>query len=501
MTSYEYLMTYCEEISAKEFYRGIFPEGELEEKGVYETGKYTGIAVSVNDQSKKVKRYSITDDLEAIDELCSSDDFSLMSPISYAGKSRKSENARFLYAMAIDLDGLKEEQYEGEPIGIATLFYQFDGHGPSNYLPKPTYIVASGTGLHLYYVFEKPIPLFRNIVEQLEVLKRRLTWQLWTQGVSDLQNSVQYESLFQGFRVPGTVTKDGKRAKAFVVDSGEKVTVDYLNAFVPEEYRVQSLVYKSKLTLKKAEQKYPEWFEKRIVKGEKRGRWTCKRDLYDWWKRKLESGAEDGHRYWCIQVLSVYAVKCGIPREELEKDAFGYIDLLHERGKRKDNPFTSNDVLKALESYNDSYVTYPIDTISDRTGIRIEKNKRNGRKQAVHLERARAVQNIDYPDGEWREGNGRKPQKETVREWREKHPEGKKADCIRETGLDKKTVYRWWNEVEELLQKQRSRQLPRVDYMVNTPDETPVFVETEQNNGKFTKKAKEYAVKMTRKRV
>ena len=30
----------------------------------------------------------------------------LWSPISYAGKSRKSEFARFLYAMAIDLDGV-----------------------------------------------------------------------------------------------------------------------------------------------------------------------------------------------------------------------------------------------------------------------------------------------------------------------------------------------------------------------------------------------------------
>ena len=252
MTSYEYLEQFCEEISAREFYRDIFPEGELEKKGVYEEGKYTGIAVSVNDQTKKVKRYSLTDDLEVLDELCCSDDFCLMSPISYAGKSRKSENARFLYAMAIDLDGLKDEQYEGEPIGIATLFYQFDGHGPSNYLPKPTYIVASGTGLHLYYVFEEPIPLFRNIVEQLEVLKRRLTWQLWTQGVSKLQNSVQYESLFQGFRVVGTVTKDGKRARAFVVDQGEKVNIEYLNDFVPQEYKVQSLTYKSKLTLKKA---------------------------------------------------------------------------------------------------------------------------------------------------------------------------------------------------------------------------------------------------------
>ena len=33
-----------------------------------------------------------------------------------------------------------------------------------------------------------------------------------------------------------------------------------------------------------------------------------------------------------------------------------------------------------------------------------------------------------------------------VQKWKSEHPEGKKADCIRDTGLDKKTIYKWWNE-------------------------------------------------------
>ena len=33
-----------------------------------------------------------------------------MSPISYAGKQRKSGNARFIYAIAIDLDGINSEK-------------------------------------------------------------------------------------------------------------------------------------------------------------------------------------------------------------------------------------------------------------------------------------------------------------------------------------------------------------------------------------------------------
>ena len=118
-----------------------------------------------------------------------------------------------------------------------------------------------------------------------------------------------------------------------------------------------------------------------------------------------------------------------------------------------DNHFTEYDIMCALKTYylaDEKAYRRRTEFISKKTGIPLTPNKRNGRKQAEHLERARAVQKIDYPNGEWREGNGRKPQRETVLEWRESHPDGKKADCIRDTGLSKPTVYRWWKEGEAL---------------------------------------------------
>ncbi|MFR7613265.1 hypothetical protein [Eubacterium ventriosum] len=54
-----------------------------------------------------------------------------------------------------------------------------------------------------------------------------------------------------------------------------------------------------------------------------------------------------------------------------------------------------------------------------------------------------STRDILYPDGEWRYVPPTAEQ--TVREWQESHPAGKKADCIRETGLSKPTVYKWWN--------------------------------------------------------
>ena len=95
-------------------------------------------------------------------------------------------------------------------------------------------------------------------------------------------------------------------------------------------------------------------------------------------------------------------------------------------------------------------------------------NKRNFQKQADHLEIARAIRDIkakqqgkkDWREGKAvsythldvykrQEGKGRPKDSGTaqarVYEWRQQHPEGRKADCHRETGLDPKTVRKWWD--------------------------------------------------------
>lgn len=429
----DYLSKHFEEIAPKEFYRNIFLKGELQEQGVYGDKKYNAIAVELAD---KIKRYTLTDDLKVLDDLFRSENFIIISPISYVGKSRTSDNARMMYALAIDLDGINKE------INMIDLFHQME---KVEHLPKPTYTVISGSGLHLYYVFEKPIPLFKNIVEQLTRLKNDLTRKIWNGWVTDLNEKVQYQSIFQGFRLVGGVTKSGSRTKAFV--TGEKVTVEYLNQFVfDEKNQVKEFEYKSNLTLEEAKKKYPEWYDKRIVQHKARGTWTCKRDLYDWWLRRLYE-IKEGHRYYGVMCLAIYAKKCGIPEEELEADAFGMVDRLDLLTSNEDNHFTREDVLAALELYNDNYITFPIDTISKLTEIRIEKNKRNGLKQKQHLYLARRrkedMKAIELP---MKAPEGRPTAQAKVSKWQQEHPNGRKADCIRDTGLSKKTVYKWWNE-------------------------------------------------------
>ena len=58
---------------------------------------------------------------------------------------------------------------------------------------------------------------------------------------------------------------------------------------------------------------------------------------------------------------------------------------------------------------------------------------------------------------DWRNKDGRPAGSGTaqskVLEWRTANPAGTKYRCIKDTGLDKKTVYKWWDTSAELPQK------------------------------------------------
>lgn len=459
----EWLENYFDEVKPKEFYRTIFPEGELDTEGSFTKGKYIGIAVSVTKELKengkpKVKRFTVTDDLEVIDQLGKTDDFCLMSPLSYVGKERTAENARFLYAFAVDLDRIKEK--DGEPIGLYALWIKHIEEGDR--IPRPTFIVSSGTGLHLYYVLTEAVALFRDTSKDLQNLKRDLTTLIWHDTIVKIDSvkDIQQEGIYQGFRIPGTITKNGERARAF--RTGDKIQIEELVRYtkglrgIREDYERKQFVKKKDLTLTKCKELYPDWYERRIERKEPRGAWHVSRNVYDWWKRQIIEGAVSGHRYYCIMMLAMYARKCSmydekhnpnpVTKEELERDAFSLLDLMESRTISEDNHFTTDDILKALEAFDEKWITYPRNSIEYKSGIRIKVNKRNGRKQSDHIKLMNLIRDEINHNTDWRNKDGRPTKKNIVEEWRYNHPEGRKADCIRDTGLTKPTVYKYWEK-------------------------------------------------------
>ena len=435
----EWLGQFFEEVKPKEFYRAVFPEGSFERKGHFEDGKANGIITIV--ENDKAKNRIVFDDLSVIDEVKGAE-FAIMSPVGYSGRNRTAKNARWLYGIAVDLDGVEMEQ-------LRDVFHQMK----HDFLPQCTYCVNSGHGLHLYYLFEKPVPLYRHLQDQLREFKYELIRKIWNRYTSTYteREQVQYQGIFQGFRMVGTQSKLGNRYPVTAFETGERVTVEYLNGFLMDDSKaVTDFKYMSDLSLAEAKKKYPEWYEKRVVRGEKKGRWHIKRDLYDWWLRKIQSGEVSvGHRYWCLSVLASYGIKCDIPEDEVLTDALELLPLFDNISDDEHNRFTQRDVLDAMNMYQENYVTYSRAEVERVSGISVPPNKRNGLKQNQHLYLARRrkedMKAIDLPM-KAPEGRpkGSSQQKKLVEEWQKSHPDGKKSDCIRDTGLSKPTVYRWW---------------------------------------------------------
>lgn len=442
-----------EKVDLYDFYNLVFKrDGDLpfQEKRIdngldYSKGQYNSILVNIDGDNSK--SWIVTKDLDILDNFIDND-FVITSPITFVGRNRNANNSRYIYGLAFDIDGVFIHN-------LRDILHQMN----HNYIPKANIIVNSGNGVHLYYLFEKPIALYPNVKKLLQNLKYGLTRRLWNMYTSSIKDE-QFQGIFQGFRVPDTKTKIGTSVTAYEFKDAEYVNIEYLNSFISsgndlkltsdQVEIIQNAEYtKNKVSLSRAKELYPDWYERRIVKGEKRAKWNIKRDLYEWWLSKIqyEDLVKEGHRYFCIMTLAMYAVKCNVPYEELERDAYNLLEPMESISSSDDNHFTEEDIKDALRAYKDNYATFPRKDIEKITGIRIDPNKRNYQKQADHLEEARMIRDLRQKRNgtKWTDNNGRKSKDQIVAKWRYNNPQGKKVECIRETGLSKPTVYKHWN--------------------------------------------------------
>lgn len=436
----EVLDTYCESVTPREFYRDLWPEGTFEREGCPEDQKPNGLALEVKGKGRGTHTI-LTDGLEQLEDLLEKD-FVITSPVSYFGHRRTGENARYVYALTFDLDGVEMQQ-------LRDVLHQMR----NDILPKATYIVNSGHGLHLYYFLDVPRAMLPHIQACLKELKYALTRQIWNRYTST-RKDVEVQGILQGFRMVGSPSKLGREFPVRAFRYGDRVNLDYLLEFVPELSGEREKIFgalESKVSLDEAKKKYPEWYQRRVVEGKPRGRWTVKRDLYDWWLRRLRNEVKVGHRFYAIMTLAIYAVKCGISEEELREDAYSLLDDYDSMSETDDNRFTQDDIETALTAFLDSYATFPRDDIAKYSGLKMTPNKRNGRKQAEHLRRARAVQVVDYPDGEWRNKDGRPSgsgtKEQQVLDLQREHPEASISELARISGISRPTLYKWLSHI------------------------------------------------------
>lgn len=428
--------------SSSAFYRDVFPVGSFEnEMGKMDdyphTGKGNGFLIYENELGEKHHRF-IFDDLSEIQNYldCS---YCTVAPVSFFGVTNTTVNAREAFGIAIDLDNVGTEQLE-------LLFHFWIYH---QRIPNPTYTVISGNGLHLYYLFEQPLKLYDNVKKQLKQLKHGLTEKIWNGDTSMLKKK-QYQPIIQGYRVVGGKSKKGYEILAF--RTGEKTTVAKLNEFVEPEFQVQEICYRSYtgLTLEQAKEKYPQWYEDRIIHHREKKPWTCKKDLYDWWLRQSEK-AEFHHRYFFVMSLCIYALKCGVDYKTLRADAYGLIPQFNNT-ERYENPFTEEDIECALELYrNDknrgNYKSFPRDEIERITAIDIPKTKRNGRNQKDHIKLMNRMRELKIEIGETpQDWAGRPSYREAVFQFLDTYPNATAKEFCEITGMSRRVFFKYKKE-------------------------------------------------------
>lgn len=165
-----------------------------------------------------------------------------------------------------------------------------------------------------------------------------------------------------------------------------------------------------------------------------------------------------GCRYNALLTLVSYANKCNssdpnvapvITYEELHKDAMFFLDWYERMTDASDNHFTMEDVDAALCIYGDKFVRMTRDHIKEITKVEMPVNKRNYRKQADHLAKARNRCNEDYPNNTWALNNGHQSKKEEIQAYIKANPGKNPTEYARELGgISRTTIYKYLKSME-----------------------------------------------------
>ena len=387
------------------------------------------------DETKHMVKMSID---EALEQAESRNDV-LLGGSTYFKEFVSKQTAKDVHAFIIDMDNVWS--------GVLLRALQDDWNTEKETLPKPTYIVNSGTGLHLYFLLDEPIPHYQCNAEGIDSLYRALAVQQTTKRIY-LQKQVQWFG--QDFRMAGSLNKYGWRNEVFKV--GEKWDIDELGKAVGLK-DVHFVRYGEKRTKPVSERQ-------RTKNRPKRKGWRCNRGFYDYTLERCRNETKEGTRYMSMCALTVIAWKCNVPIAEVERDLLGLLPKYNDGAVRQ---IKEQEVQHALLMYNERAMLTQRERLQDWIGWKYQPktNRHYGRqvfkrkKSEEARERGLSNTNLEvrgwtvrdamYPNGEWRNKDGRPIAQQTVQSWREAHPAGRKADCIRETGISKPTVLKWWD--------------------------------------------------------
>ena len=440
-----------EEVSARTLYEDIFSDIDI---------RMPIVIIDEDEEQKHIKKMTLDEALEASKDRSDM----LLGGTTYFNEFVSKGTAKNIHAFIIDMDNV----YAGT---LQQAFLSDWARANGEPVPMPTYIVNSGTGLHLYFLLDRPLPHFKRQATQIDQLYRRLA-KVETTGRNYLIFSRQWFG--QDFRIAGGLGKDGWENTVFRV--GEKWDADKLAAALGLHWTV-----KNEETGEEEEFKfeYEGDGKPRPRKKKKRSKhaifrrtgYTLNERVYKSSLNRCKEETKEGTRYLSMCALAALAWKCRISEEQLRHDLLSLLPYYNKGAKRIVKP---KEIESAIKMYNPKAMTTPRERSEDWLGWKFKETKRNGRKRWDHLQADKWIEIIKNDDGtetkrrranickENRElaiqdmieagelhgrpeGSGTKAQ--LVRDWRDAHPNGKKIDCERELHLSRHTVLKWWDEV------------------------------------------------------
>lgn len=388
-----------------------------------------------------------------------------ISECAYLGKVRNKRSITHMYGVAIDLDYQTPESLKTFLSPASEGFWY----------PMPTYIAISGSGVHLWFLFSEPLEMFHGYkMGQLykryaDLCKEQIIRRIWNpytvlgtdSNGNELGRTPQIQSIAQSYRMPGTPTKKRKLCTVYRMKKGRHYgdfddIMSACNPAIPTTKEIDALSkaldvdqgYRtpSGHNLEYWKENNPEWYQRRIVDGKraKKGHYALPASMYEWFIDQVKEKAAYGRRYWCMWSVAIMAKKCGVPRAKLETDLKNLMPVLTKI--QEDAPMEDADFDDAMKQFSIQKTYYiRTETIEKKSGITFNHVKRNGNDMETHLKIARGTRKLKMDLGiKGMSGGGRPDKQKIVAEWCASHPNGKKSECIADTGLSKKTVYKWF---------------------------------------------------------
>lgn len=375
-------------------------------------------------------------------------------PASFINGYYSGTGCKDILALVVDLDGIDPE----------TLKNILENGNIGDMTPLPTYIVNSGSGVHFYYVFKEPVPHYHCNRPILKSMYKRLC--MITK--KNIKARTDRHALTQPFRLPGSQTKLGQTATGW--KSGDKWGAHEFAHRLGVDSEKLDLQQRPLLSQKEYHAEKERRMDERGPAKKGKRQWKSSLDgnvgFYEYCLERCFEETQEGTRYNSLVGMTVVAYKVRLGhtpegRERLERDLLRLVAHYNKIGKR----MRPKEAAKALRAYNPEADRCRSETLEEWFGweFRRDAKKRREERKEKHpdapvlsraeiLEDARLIRDIRMRrlGRKWDDGNGRKPgsgsKEQEVRSWRIQNPNGKPADCIRETGISKNTVYKWWGQ-------------------------------------------------------